>query len=105
MKFRVWNTEKSKFDVLAITRKNVMQYTDLYDKFGDRICEGDVVKYTEHKGILLPTFEFEVVKENEKACFGYYYNDIFVAFAEFDELKEDFLIHCQIIGNKFKQTK
>lgn len=115
-KFRAWDRgikemiswNKLKFHLLRIEEYRpciaLMQYTNLFDKNNVEICEGDLVKYTEHEGYLLPSFEFEVVKNSKKACFGYYENEnLFVPFAEHDELEEDFLKHCEIVGNKFEK--
>jgi uncharacterized phage protein (TIGR01671 family) len=129
IKFRVWNGTEMVYDVMVgkfgifyvnpanngmdendsacLTPANtkypddipVMQYTGLRDMIGVKIYEGDKFQYRKHKGYLLDDF-IGVVKFKD-GCFGYECNRnrLFTPFSEFDELKEDFLDHIEVVGN------
>ena len=129
IKFRVWNGTEMVYDVMVgkfgifyvnpsnngidendsacITPANtkypddipVMQYTGLRDMIGVKIYDGDKFQYHKHKGYLLDDF-IGVVKFKD-GCFGYESNRdrLFTPFSEFDELKEDFLDHIEVVGN------
>jgi len=69
-----------------------------------KLFEGDIFQYQEHKGYLLPSFTAHVVWIEESACFGYQRHDVCdlsqaTPFSEHDELQTDFLNYCKIVGN------
>ena len=87
-----------------IESNTVTQCTGLKDKNGTPIFEGDFIKYTKHKGYMLPDFIAEVQWINSSACFGYKRNDVPdwsspTPFVKHDELKSDFLNFVEVVGN------
>ena len=87
---------------MKVSTETVGQFIELEDKNGNEIYEGDKFKYRKHKGCLLDDF-IGVIKF-EDGCFGYEVIDgqvyrSFTSLGEFDELKEDFLNHIEVIGN------
>ena len=78
--------------------------TMVKDRNGNLIYEGDFIKYSQHKGYMLPNFIAEVQWINDSACFGYKRNDVAdwsspTPFAEHDELQNDFLNFVEVVGN------
>jgi len=79
------------------------RFTGLYDKNKKKIFTGHEFRYTKHKGILIESFTGTVVYDNERACYGYIdknfpFENFIMPFCEFDDLKEDFLNHIEIIN-------
>ena len=78
--------------------------TMVKDRNGNLIYEGDFIKYSQHKGYMLPNFIAEVQWINDSACFGYKRNDVPnwstpTPFVEHDELQNDFLNFVEVVGN------
>ncbi|HCB89075.1 MAG TPA: hypothetical protein DEP71_07320 [Porphyromonadaceae bacterium] len=86
-------------DFYDVIPETVCQFTTLKDKNGVEIYRDDKFQYRKHKGYLLDDF-IGVVKFKD-GCFGYESNRdrLFTPFSEFDELKEDFLDHIEVVGN------
>jgi hypothetical protein len=74
---------------------------DVADKNKNKFFVGDLFEYIEHKGYSMDSFQAVVVWIEEQACFGYRKNgeDFEIPFNVHDELIEDFLDYCTIIGN------
>ena len=85
--------------VYNVVPETICQFTTLKDKNGVEIYRDDKFQYRKHKGYLLDDF-IGVVKFKD-GCFGYESNRdrLFTPFSEFDELKEDFLDHIEVVGN------
>lgn len=74
------------------------------DKNGNEFYNGSIFKFEKHKKYLLDSFIGQVVWMPEYGCFGYIilegWNNAFpTAFSEHDELQNDILEHCNIIGS------
>jgi uncharacterized phage protein (TIGR01671 family) len=80
-----------------------MQFIGLKDGAGNDIYEGDVFQYKQHKNYLMGDFKGIVMWNNDLSCFGYQRSGETKAwimpFANHDELQEDVLNHCEVIGN------
>lgn len=92
---------------IEIIKETVCQFTGLIDVNGTLIYENDIIKYTEHKGYLLPNLTATVLWIDDSACFGYKRHDVPnwsnpAPFVEHDEIKNDFLNHIEVIGNVFE---
>ena len=85
--------------VYNVVPETICQFTTLKDKNEVEIYRDDKFQYRKHKGYLLDDF-IGVVKFKD-GCFGYESNRdrLFTPFSEFDELKEDFLDHIEVVGN------
>ena len=92
--------ETNTWDVVG---HSVGQCTYLVIK-GQDLYEGDIIKYSQHKGYALPDFTAHVVYIKELACFGYFRHDLKrpIPFTVHDELQTDFLDYCEIIGNTYE---
>lgn len=90
-----------------VESKTVGEFTSLKDKHKKDIFEGDILKYTQHKGYLLESCEMTVVFDNENGCFGYIKstdeNKLIHPFSEHDDLKNDVLDYVEIIGNIYNK--
>lgn len=99
------DADKMETNTWDVVSHSVGQCTGLKDKNGNWIFEGDILQYTEHKGYCLPSFLAYVVWMDNCACFGYSKADSEVSavipFNRHDELYEDFLNYCQIVGNDY----
>lgn len=104
---RIWQWESGDWDMggyanYEVIPETICQWTGLLDKQGVKIFEGDIFRYRKHKGCILPDFTGEIMFMD--GCFGYVatsknMGEAFHPFSEFDELKEDFLDHIEVIGN------
>ena len=86
-----------------VEEESICQFTGLKDSKKTPIYENDIVLYTEHPGYLLKTQKLTIVWIDELACFGFIQDlgqiEIPVPFSECDELNEDILNYCEVIGN------
>lgn len=77
--------------------------TGLLDRNGKMICLGNMFRYSQHRGYLLPSFEAKVVWISEYACFGYLRSDekrnAPTPFTEIHEIKNDFLDYVEVVRN------
>jgi len=86
------------------------QFTGLTDKNSREIYEGDVLRYTKHSGYIMENCLMLVCFDTDTATFGYkssisMFSDYIFSFSNHDELKEDVLNHCEIIGNIFNNPE
>ena len=99
------DADKMETNTWDVVSHSVGQCTGLKDKNGNWIFEGDILQYTEHKGYCLPSFLAYVVWMDNYACWGYSKADsessASIAFSRHDELQEDFLNYCEIVGNDY----
>lgn len=123
IKFRIWDGLLSRMftspvyciellcDIVANVASKMyvpMQYTGLKDKDGIEIYEGDILQYTEHERYLMESCKMLICWDDEMAGFGYKMDsphDFFRSFWNHDELKEDVLNHCVVIGNIFQNPE
>ena len=85
-----------------------LAYTGLKDKNGIEIYEGYILQYTEHEGYLMGSCKMLICWDDEMAGFGYKMDsphDFFRSFWNHDELKEDVLNHCEVIGNIYENPE
>jgi len=77
------------------------QFIGIKDKNGKDIYEGDIVKYSSHKGYLLKDFIGEIIFIESCAAYGYKTKEdsYEIPFAEYDEPKHDVFPHLEVIGN------
>lgn len=99
------DADKMETNTWDVVSHSVGQCIGLKDKNGNWIFEGDILQYTEHKGYCLPSFLAYVVWMDNYACWGYSKADsessALIAFNRHDELQEDFLNYCEIVGNDY----
>jgi len=74
------------------------------DKNGNKFGDGDILQFTEHPKYLLKTGKLLVCWDEEFGCYGYKYEhsenkNRIKPFVSHDELKEDLLNHCELIGS------
>lgn len=94
--------------------ETVCYFTGLLDKNARDVYNKDLFSYTAHPGLIYPSFEGQIGYNVNYASFLFYthpsiddgstINNI-VFFAEFDEIKEDFLSHIEITGNIYDNYK
>lgn len=99
------DADKMETNTWDVVSHSVGQCTGLKDKNGNWIFEGDILQYTEHKGYCLPSFLAYVIWMDREACWGYSKagnekSDV-IPFSRHDELYEDFLNYCEIVGNDY----
>lgn len=82
-----------------------MQFIGLYDKNNTELYEGDIFKYTHHKGYSYSSFISYIEFDCECAGFGYWANNKIIQFSSHDELKEDILNHLEVIGNIYQNPE
>lgn len=103
-RYQSWLINTPAFEVLP---ESVGLFTGLKLKDGTELYEGDKLKYTKHTGYIMEDSILEICWDKEHACFGYktdtsMFPDIIFPFANHDELQEDVLNHCELIGNIYQ---
>lgn len=84
--------------------KQLFEPKGFKDKNGKQFGDGDVLQFTEHPKYLLKTGKMLVCWDDDYGCYGYKYEHLenkehIIPFVSHDELKEDVLNHCEIIGD------
>lgn len=84
--------------------KQLFEPKGFIDKNEKQFGDGDVLQFTEHPKYLLKTGKMLVCWDDDYGCYGYKYehsenNKHIIPFVSHDELKEDVLNHCEIIGD------
>jgi uncharacterized phage protein (TIGR01671 family) len=126
IKFRAWDSEKKEMYfpcVLSFVENKVsslikcddgnrkyvehelMQFTGLIDKKGKEIFEGDIIHFTKHDGYLLDNFIGNVIFIEDESSFGYRIFGYDYPFNRTDEIHNDLLNHCEIIGNIYENNE
>ena len=114
IKFRIWSFNEKQFHYFDVLEgfsghygawSEPQQFAGLKDKAGKEIYEGDIIKYSEHKGYTLSDFIAEVVFDEGKACFGFREYILINSFSEFHEIECDFLPYTEVIGNVFENPE
>lgn len=84
----------------------ISQFTGLKDKKCTKIYHNEIFRFKKGNKDLI----YLVVWIEEKACFGYkliskskYIYEF--PFTFYDEIQEDFLNYCEVIGNKFDNSE
>ncbi|MEI7524557.1 MAG: YopX family protein [Mariniphaga sp.] len=88
----------------AYKSHKLMQFTGLTDKNGVKIFVGDILHFTQHQKYMMSSCRMEVCFDTEMGCFGYksktnVCDDYIMPFCQHDELHDDLLNHCEVIGN------
>jgi len=100
----------SAMEKISVDKDTIGQFTELTDKNGKRVFEGDVIGYTEHKGYLLKSFYAVVSYKDHAASFAYLKlgldengckQSMIHFFNEADEFEEDILPYLEVIGNVY----
>ena len=91
-----------------IIPKTLSRFTGLEVKNGE-LCEGDIFKYTQHERYVEKSFIAKVVWSETYGCWGYIKKDAvfdnIIAFYSHDELFDDILIHCEILGDIYNNKE
>ena len=89
--------------ICQIEPDTISQFTGLRDKNGTKIYQNEIFIFKKSNKELI----YLVVWMEEKACYGYksMNTNREIPFARFDELQEDFLNYCEVIGNKFDNSE
>lgn len=98
----------SSFVSYFVYPETVCYFSGLLDKNAREVYSGDLFLYTAHKGCVYPSFRGQIGYNIIYGSFLFMEhpwpnsNPVFnqpVFFSEFDEIKEDFLSHMEVIGN------
>ena len=88
--------------IKPFTALNFHPSTSLKDKNGNVIYVGDRLQFTHHAGYILQSQILQVIWIEDHAGFGYISElnkDYLHSFSMHDELQEDILNYCEVIGN------
>lgn len=91
---------------IGLIPESIGEFTDLKDKNGKEIFEGDIVKYIKHDGYLINDFIAEIFWKDVQWSIGNANNKMYdIDLAEIDELEDDLLNHLEVIGNIYENPK